>query len=718
MRPDRTAALRLAVRHLWRNRGAGALCALAMAVPMAAVVAAAVIAPGSAPDDGDADGTTWWTLSMILITAQFAGFALLLAGAMVSAAMLVSVRRNERMLALLSAVGASPRTLFLVVSTHGILIGCAGAILAVALGLLGGAVLTGRGPSAADTVTVAGIAGVTVLVGWLMALIPAYATRTIDVTRVLRDAPRPPRSTRERGRIGHRVVLFGLGALAIGAVAGLAGAGLPDGIPATLLRTGAMLLATPASLVVLIGAALALPSIFRALGRWGRAPGSALRFAARDAERGGFRSLATAASVMAACFLFSAYISFFGANEVWAKESHAWTLQQNQVAVELVVYEEPGGASVLERDLIDDLDTVAAASGILESTFDTGTPRVIDGVLGAHWGTPVDDVEGYSGYYPTEFPSAGLPHPRLEPDGACSVPHDDGGPAESLCAGHPYQFELPQLTPTIWAGDADDLALILGHEPDAATIAALETGSAIALDPRYLAADGTVALEWWGEDQFVPEDEPGEFLPAGTPLTTVTLDAVTVAQEHPIDVGVFLSTAAATKAGLDLVPARILAESPRWLDNAKTMAASEALAELDPRLAVTNELGPERPDRAWSWGATGIAAGIMLVVAMSAIGLSRFEGSGTDATLHALGAARGIRRRINGWYALIVVGLAALVGTVAGSLSIFGSAFALGTSAPQLPLGQLAVMAVIVPLAVAVVAWLLPVGSRRLPTAD
>jgi hypothetical protein len=719
VRPDLTAAFRLAFRSLRHNLGSSALCAVAMALPMSALVAAAAVAPGSEPDDGEASGGTgWWTLTLLLLTAQFAGFALLLVGAMVGAAMLVSVRRNERLLALLTAVGASPRMLFLVISAHGILIGIVAAVLAVAIGLCGGAILRGERSGTADAVSVVVIALLTVLVGWVMSLVPAVATNKIEPARALRDAPCAPRSTRELGRAGHRVVLSGLAILAVGWVAGLAGASLREGVAATLLRTAAMMFAAPGAMVILFGTALALPALFRTLGRWASRPGGALRLAARDAERGGTRSMATASSIMAACFLLSSYVSFFGANEVWAKESHQWTLQQNQVAVELIAYSEAGRETTLERDVIDEPATISAAAGIIEETFDTGRPRLIEAAAGPHWGLPIEDNEGFSGAYPVEFPPGGLPHPRLEPDGVCAAAPDEGGPDPTLCTENPYLFELPQLTPTIWAGDAGDLELILGRQPDSKALAALAAGSAIALDPRYLAADDTVTLEWWGEDQFVPEDEAGEFLPAGTPLRTLTLDGVTLAQEHPIDFGIFLGTEAAQSAGLQLVPARILAQSPRWLDHAKTVSAGEALMELRPGLGLVTELGPERPDRTWSWGATGIAGGITLVLAISAIGLSRFEGSRTDATLHALGASPGIRRRINAWYALVVVGLSAVVGTAGGALSIFGTAFAIGASAPQLPLVQLAVMAVITPLLVAAIAWLLPVGARRMPSAD
>ncbi|MET1051683.1 MAG: FtsX-like permease family protein [Mycetocola sp.] len=714
MRPDLRAALRLAVRHLGRNRAASAVSAVALAIPLGAVVAVAVIAPAAEPA-GFGGG---WTLSMVLATAQFALLALLLVGAMVAAAMLVSVRRNERMLALLSAVGATPRTLLIVISAQGILLGAGGGVIAVGLGFIAGTLVSGETPGAGAVATAIATLLASVLAGWAMSLVPAFATQGIQTAAALRDAPRPPRTSKTRGRAGHWVALAGLGTLAIGAVAGLSGAALNDSPLATLLQTAGMLLATPGALALLLGIALALPAIFRAIGHRAHTPGSALRFAARDAERGGSRSLATAASVMAACFLISSYLSFFAANEVWAKETYAWTLQQNQVAVDLIVYPETPGDGILERDIIDDPAALADVTGIIEESFDTDEPRVIMGVPGPHWGLPVDDVEGYSGSYPVRFPTGGLPHPRLQPDGACAVAADDGGPAESLCAEHPYAFELPQLTPTIWAVDADDLALILGRDPDAATKAAFDAGSAIVLDPRYFSADGTVTVDWWGAAQFVPENEPGEFLPTGTPLSTVTLDGVTVEQEHPTDFGVVVSTETASAAGLDTVAARILAQSPRWPDDATTRSAGEELAAVDERLGLITEHGPERPDHRWSWGATGIAAGIILVLALASIGLSRFDGSRTDATLHALGAGAGIRRRINAWYALLVAGLGAIAGTTAGALSIFCTAFALGSSAPQLPVGQLAVVALAAPLLAAGVAWLLPVGSRRMPRAD
>ena len=79
------------------------------------------------------------------------------------------------------------------------------------------------------------------------------------------------------------------------------------------------------------------------------------------------------------------------------------------------------------------------------------------------------------------------------------------------------------------------------------------------MNPRYLAADGTVTIQWWGATQFVPEDEPNEFLPAGNPLNSVYLDGITVPMEHSTGYGLLISSAAAEALELAAVPARVLA---------------------------------------------------------------------------------------------------------------------------------------------------------------
>lgn len=72
------------------------------------------------------------------------------------------------------------------------------------------------------------------------------------------------------------------------------------------------------------------------------------------------------------------------------------------------------------------------------------------------------------------------------------------------------------------------------------------------------------------------------------------------------------------------------------------------------------------------------------------------------ATLTAVGGSRSVRRRINGWQAVIIVGIGSFVGTIAGQLPMWGIAHTLSqmrywADAPWL---WLAVLAVGLPLLV------------------
>lgn len=97
-----------------------------------------------------------------------------------------------------------------------------------------------------------------------------------------------------------------------------------------------------------------------------------------------------------------------------------------------------------------------------------------------------------------------------------------------------------------------------------------------------------------------------------------------------------------------------------------------------------------------------------------ALGLARIERRPDDATLSAVGATTGLRRRIAAWQALIIVGVGSVTGTVAGIIPMTGVVlqsqgepqYALRLAdAPWLWLGLLAVG---LPVAIAAVSWLLP----------
>ena len=483
-------ASRLAVRDLRRNRASALVSALAMAIPVSAVIAVAVVAPNMIPvsEDGTT-GNAWWVLGIIATAAQFAILALVLVGAMVGAAMIVSVRRNERMLALLAAIGAQPTVLARVMSARGLILGALAALTSIVLGVAAGiAIVLGSGTDfvTVDVIAIGVVAIATIGVGWLASLVAAVRASRVDVSTAMRDAPRAARSTTRRVRIGLIVVASGLFALFIVSALGFAGRVLPEGLPAILLRTLSGQLAAPAALTILVGAVLAFPALIRGVARGpARLPGAAglsARLAARDAERSGARSGAAATSIMLVTFLVGGYVSFFAASDAWTIADHDWQLQRDQVAVDLVVQER---WNPIKRGIVDDPAAVAAA---VSAGVDATEVRVLSGVLGPFWGSPVDDFEGYSGRQTMVFPPEGLPLPQSADNGICELPVEESGLNEKVCSpGALHRFELTPTKPTIWVGDAADLALILGATPNIDTINALEDGTAIVLDPRYLA---------------------------------------------------------------------------------------------------------------------------------------------------------------------------------------------------------------------------------------
>jgi hypothetical protein len=178
--------------------------------------------------------------------------------------------------------------------------------------------------------------------------------------------------------------------------------------------------------------------------------------------------------------------------------------------------------------------------------------------------------------------------------------------------------------------------------------------------------------------------------------------------EHPVGYGLFLSPAAAALAQLAPVPARVLAQAPPGLSY-ETLNAID-LGAVSDDVFLEAEMGPSIGDRSWFWGTVMLAAGLVLAIAIAAIGLSRSEGRQIDRTIAVLGGASGLRRRINGWYALFVVGTSSVIGTLCGVLLILATSFAM-SSPPAIPVRELAIIALGVPLVVAIAARFLPVRS-------
>src|SRR5690606_10171345 len=156
-------------------------------------------------------GTWTWALTLSL-TASLTFPVALIVTIMVGANLLVAARRNERMLALLSSVGASPGKLFRVVSATGVATGLAASVISVALGVPLSWLVLGRAASV-DIVAVLALSSLAIVLGWLASVVPAIAATSLDTVRILRGIPKTSRSTWKASRVGRMLLAIGLSML-------------------------------------------------------------------------------------------------------------------------------------------------------------------------------------------------------------------------------------------------------------------------------------------------------------------------------------------------------------------------------------------------------------------------------------------------------------------------------------------------------------------------
>lgn len=696
-------SLRLAFRDLSQRRAGSLLAATFLAIPTIALIVSNIVNTSS-------PSGTWTWAATLSLTASLTFPVALIVTIMVGANFLVAARRNERMLALLSSVGASPATLFRVVSATGVAIGVLASVISFVVGVPLAWLVLGRVASV-NIVAVVALALLAIVLGWLASVVPAIAATSLDTVRVLRDIPRTAKSTWKASRVGRMLVAIGFAMLVTGGIGHLllqtlfAGREQPAWLVGAFGGFASSALTGFGTIVALVGILMTLPGAFGTIGRALGRRRLALRLAARDAERGWGRSVSAGAAVLVTTFLIGSYLTLGSASTASTVEQYIWSAQEGQVLVNLI---DPGFMDeTLHPHPVENIEAVAAA---VEEGLGVTDLRTLHGVQGPFYGFPVEDVEGYSGRQAMAFPAGGLPHPQIAEESICDVPDSP----DWRCADGAYydtrMFPLSPIWPTIWVGDAAELDLILGGNVDQATRSAFDRGDILVFDAQYLNADETVTISWHGPE-FVPEDEPGEFLPAGSPLRSETLPGVLVPLDHWLHYGIFVSEDTADRLNLVTMPARLLGTVPDAIDAEARNAAIEEIAnaaDSELWLDAYIEIGPGQPELSWTVGALLLAGGILLAVALVAVGLARVEGRATQRTLTVLGAEPSIRRRTSGWYALIVVGYPALCGTAFALVTGVISSIRFGGSLAAVPVLELVLLAVVVPLLAAGAAWVTP----------
>lgn len=641
------------------------------------------------------EATTMFMVGLLL--AVFSGYlVVLLAGA----AFAVSARRQQQSLAVAASVGAARSDVFRVVVMQGTVLGAVAGVVGIALGAAGawaalqvtdtGAVNSfwGNWGYQVPWAGVAGLAVFAVVIGTLAAIAPARSATRGDVLGALRGARRPAVLRRRRPWWGLGLMITGLAATAAGALL-LLFLNAADPVDySDPRRLVAMTMVAFGPVVFQIGFLLAghwvLAFVGRPLSRLGLAP----RLAGRDSTANAPRVVPAFAAIAACVFIASFAISTTALTAAGNARMYWYNGPLHSVSVSMI---QNGGDA--------DEELLATAEGLLAETTPRATALVSTPVTAAY------DVRTGELLEPDQ-PAYGLQAQASE-----DCPE---------CATDPSMAMNGQLSIVA----AEDLAVLFDHAIPAAALAAYREGAAITTTREYTTADDEVVITEWTEalrneyhtamsaiDWEGDADDRYAHLPR--PLGEITLDAVYVDTGANHSTQVVIAPETADSLGIAFAPSQLVGVNDEPLDAAAldrlTAEASGTRFADGSSLWVHTERGPD-PVAPWLWLIVAIAA--VLVVGASAVvlGLARFERRPDDATLTAVGGSRRLRRNVNAWQAAIIVGIGAAVGTVAGLIPVWGTvqSSAGAQNLADLPWPWLGILAIGLPVAITLVAWLVP----------
>ena len=269
-----------------------------------------------------------------------------------------------------------------------------------------------------------------------------------------------------------------------------------------------------------------------------------------------------------------------------------------------------------------------------------------------------------------------------------------------------------------------DLEMLLDHDISDADLAAFRDGAAITTEPGLASADGEVVVTEWTETgraeydtalMGLRWDDLDGIASLPSPLAVHELDSRFIDLGHAHRLQVIVSPEAAAELGVKTVPSLLIAtyDSPLSTEVVDKLAADGENTRVgdEATLWVYEELGPDSV-APWLWLILGVA--VVLVVGASAVclGLARFERRPDDATLSAVGGGPMLRRNVNAWQAVTIVGIGSVVGTAVALVPVWGMTQSTAgymdmADTPWLWLG---ILGIGLPLAITAVAWLVHSG--------
>lgn len=576
--------------------------------------------PGSAPrtiyppgtTSGDPQLVALVTVGVALLTVFFAGPAFTTSGL-----------RHRRALGQIASNGGTAAMLRRYVLAQAVLLGVLAAVVGVALGAtigLGAAPLAQRlepeiawGPPDLRWrwgLALAALAAISALVA---ALIPAVIAGTTSVLQTL------------RGQVSARHVRAGwpvLGAVVVGIGGLLTFSGLraPAGGEIRIALGAIMLFA---------GAMVALPWLLAQVARFARHLPLAMRIAARDVGRQRGRALSGVGAIMASVTLLVA-LSIGAASD--DEEARAVYLPQATAGEGRIDLQQGPADPTQDPDL-----------RVIERQLQAVAPQVrIDRY--SNLSAPLnDDTVPLAGTRLVAIPSA-----------SCR------DVSETSC-----WYAANALSPPILALTPSQLAAL---DLPAASRAALRDGGIVCAQPPETygltcpVRDGRATLVEGvsnGRSDASPmsrpsrSEVPGEVVPARR-LSVLGMET---------SPSVIVSTETAQRRGWPTRTAWLRLHQPGGIDAATEQRITEA---LPTSVWLYVERGYTSPSRAVIWTMTAVLGLIVLVATLIGTALTQTESRTDQATLAAVGAGRGLRRRIAGWQAASIALVGGLTGLALG----------------------------------------------------
>ncbi|MFJ1704382.1 FtsX-like permease family protein [Kitasatospora sp. NPDC088346] len=582
----------------------------------------------------------------LVILGTVVGMALLEIVLLAGPAFAVGARRSRRQLGLLAAGGGDRAHVRAVVLGGGAVLGLAGAVVGVVLAVV--LVVTTRswlevqggtrfGHLGIQPLDLLAIATVGLVTGLLAAVVPAVQASRQDVVEALTG----------RGSIrsaSRRLAVLGLVMVAGGAALALLGVGTGVGGLSTSVLGGSM--------IAELGMVALTPTLVGLFGRLGRQLPLAPRLALRDAVRHRSRTAPAVAAVMAAV-----------AGSVAVGIYTASTEQEGRQEYRAVA---PAGAVAVTIGYGPDADPAqlpALRAAVEESMPDLG-PRA-DVLTTSYQGDcrSGGDCGSVSLSVPKERRC-----PMTDPDRETPVPF--GAPEyERVMAEDPRcsRRDFPMGGADfgqVPVGDATVLHNLFGVD-DPAAAQALAQGKAVVFDPLFV-QDGRITLDLTERSADSRSSGPIR-VPGGDRPTVhqVSVDAVLVSAGTP-GMGAVIGPETARRLGLETT-----ATGSVWLPEAAPSDGAEqkamaAVARISDSVDVRVERGYRSSRTLVSLGLTGFAALVALGAAGIATGLAAADSQRDLATLSAVGATGGIRRRLAGFQCGVIAAMGAVLGTLAG----------------------------------------------------